>query len=131
MRQKMPATCYAPPPFHVCHAHNKFADKTFVALRKSAKFAKVFALETFPLYGMPHCRGAVCTNAHACVMHSRYASITTSISYEINGCRDGKLTRTTATRNCQVPSAVVANNHNMYPHPYIVYYNPHYTCTKG
>ena len=33
-----------------CHAPN-FAEKTFVCSHKTAKFAKVFSLESFPLYG--------------------------------------------------------------------------------
>ena len=37
---------------HVCHTPN-FAEKTFADGRKSAKFAMVFSLESFLLYGRP------------------------------------------------------------------------------
>ena len=42
-----PAACYIPHPFHVCHAPKKFAEKTFVALHKSAKFIS-FLPQKFP-----------------------------------------------------------------------------------
>ena len=35
----------------ICHAPN-FAEKIFADGRKSTNFAKVFFLESFPLYGM-------------------------------------------------------------------------------
>ena len=35
---------------HACHAPKKFVGKTFVVLHKSAKFVKVFSLESFLLY---------------------------------------------------------------------------------
>ena len=40
---------------HFCHAEGRhvpnFAEKTFACSHKTAKFAKVFSLECFPLYG--------------------------------------------------------------------------------
>ena len=36
---------------HACHAPKNSRRKTFVVLHKSAKFAKVFSIESFPLYG--------------------------------------------------------------------------------
>ena len=50
-------------------ADKTFADKTFEDCHKNAKFAKVFSLESFRLYGIhsipsvgvvAHTRGAVC-----------------------------------------------------------------------
>ena len=42
---------YATPTMHA--TPRKFAEKTFADGRKSTKSAKVFSLESFPLYGIP------------------------------------------------------------------------------
>ena len=47
-----PAACYVSHPCHVCHALKKFTKKALVALQKSAKFVKVFSLESFSIYNI-------------------------------------------------------------------------------
>ena len=51
-------TCCVPRP-------QKFAEKTFLALHKSVNFAKVFSLESFPLYGMQNMVVRYCNFAGA------------------------------------------------------------------
>jgi len=61
---RLEVTIYTGVTSHVTTAYNfNFAEKTFTNWLETAKFAKVFSLESFPLYGMTLmlCRPERCT----------------------------------------------------------------------
>ena len=104
---KMPATyvLHATPP--------KFTEKTFMALHKSAKFAKVFSLDSFTLYG----------NKELLDNHPTYTSLWEIIPYFLKISLPSNVT----TYFSPINAALEISLHGTAQQRYM-YVHVHYTC---